>query len=246
MHHQRNGDLLGDGLQPGNVDLGGEAILAVDGADGQRQNIDAGLRHEFGGLVGIGLHGLCLVDGQLLLAACDAAQLTLDGHAGLVSVLHHADGALHILLEGIGGGVDHHGAEACVDGSLDAFKLAEVVGVQDHGHVHVLGDGAGGGHGVLLATEELHLGVADDVQHGQVQLLCHLGDGHAVGIGPQAEAAQRVVSGSGISQIILQRHQIFHGSISLIKYVAFFIFGSEAPAPETCPAAHPHLRGRSR
>ena len=63
-------------------------------------------------------------------------------HAVVVGVLHYLLGDLDVLLEGLGGGVDHDGGKAAVNAGLAGLKVGAVVQMQHDGDVGAL-DGSG-------------------------------------------------------------------------------------------------------
>ncbi len=71
-----------------------------------------------------------VVRGYLVFHAGEHAQLTLDGHVVLVSVVHYLLGEGYILLKGEVRAVDHHRREAAVDAALAQLEAVAVVEVE--------------------------------------------------------------------------------------------------------------------
>ena len=86
--------------------------------------------------------GLLGGDLHVVLDAGQSAQLGLYHHAVVVGVLHNLLGDLDVLLEGLGGGVDHDGGKAAVNAGLAGLKVGAVVQMQHDGDVGAL-DGSG-------------------------------------------------------------------------------------------------------
>ena len=121
--------------------LGGELVGAVAGADGDGQGVAARLGDKLLHLLGVGVVGLLGGDLHVVLDAGQSAQLGLYHHAVVVGVLHNLLGDLDVLLEGLGGGVDHDGGKAAVDAGLAGLKVGAVVQMQHDGDVGALDDG---------------------------------------------------------------------------------------------------------
>ena len=157
--------------------LGGELVSAVGGADGDGQGVTAGTGHELFDLLGTGVGGSLSGDIDLVLDAGQGAQLSLNHNTVIVSVLNDLLGDLDVLLERLGGGVDHDGGEAAVNAGLAGLEGVAVVQVQGDGNVGALDNGSlhhlhqVGGVGVLTGT----LGNLQD--NGSVLLAAGLGDG---------------------------------------------------------------------
>ena len=58
----------------------------------------------------------------------------------VVGILHHLAGKLDVLLEGLGGGVDHHGGKAAVDAALADVEAVAVIQMEADGQAS-LNDG---------------------------------------------------------------------------------------------------------
>ncbi len=104
-----------------------ELVGAVAGADGDGQAVAAGPLDELLGLVGVGQHGVLLVDLDVLFDAAQHAQLGLDADALGVGALDDALGDRDVLVERLVRGVDHHRAvEARVDAVVAGLLVAVV------------------------------------------------------------------------------------------------------------------------
>ena len=148
------GQTLGDLLQHveaqgrGNQDallvagalVGGELVSAVAGADGDGQGVTAGLGDELLDLLRTGIGSSVSGNLNIVLDAGQSAQLSLNHHAVVVSVLNNLLGDLDVLLERLGGGVDHDGGEATVDAALTSLEVGAVIQVQSDGNVGALND----------------------------------------------------------------------------------------------------------
>ena len=77
---------------------------------------------------------------NIILDAGQSTQLSLNHHAVVVSVLNNLLGDLDVLLERLGGGVDHNGGKAAVDTALTSLEVGAVVQVQSDGNVGALDD----------------------------------------------------------------------------------------------------------
>ena len=116
QHDGEAGQLLDDGLQDVEAQLGVgaglELVSAVRGADGDGQRVTAGTGNELLDLLGTGVVSVVSGNADLVLNTGQSAQLSLDHNTVIVSVLDHLLGDLDVLLEGLGGSVDHDaGAE---------------------------------------------------------------------------------------------------------------------------------------
>ena len=158
--HLQGGLQLGQPLkvQSGHIALG---ILAVGGADGNSQGIDAGTGNVVLGLLHIGIHigGLSVAVSGLT----HMAQLAFHADTLGMGQIHHHAGASDIFLIGQGGSVDHHIGEALVNGHQLRVPGGTVVQVQANGNIRPLRhvDNQGNdvvGMGVLghLANTHLH------------------------------------------------------------------------------------------
>ena len=196
-HDGEAGKTLGDLLQHvkaqgrGNQDsllvagalVGSKLVGAVAGADGDGQGVTAGLGHELFHFLGTGVGGVGGVHLYIVLHTGQGAQLGLHDHTVVMGVLNDLLGDLDILLEGLGGGIDHNGGKAAVNAALAGLKVGAVVqmehngdlGALDHGGLHqldqvgVVGIGAGAlgnleDHGSLFfltglgnALDDLHV-----------------------------------------------------------------------------------------
>ena len=93
----------------------------------------------------------------------------------VVGVLHHLFGEGDVILEGLGGGVDHDGGKAAVNAAFADLKIRAVIEVQGDGQA---GIGLGGLHELdeidvlgILARAGGHL-----QDQGGIHLRCGLGD----------------------------------------------------------------------
>ena len=68
------------------------------------------------------------------------AELGLDDHAVVMGVLDDLAGDLDVLVEGLGGGVDHDGGEAAVDAGLAGLEVGAMVQMQGNGDLGALDD----------------------------------------------------------------------------------------------------------
>ena len=109
---------------------GSELVSAVAGADGDGQGITAGAGDELLHLFRTGVMGVFGRHIDLVLHACQSAQLGLHHYAVVVGILHHLLGDLDVLLKGLGGGIDHHGGETAVHAGLAQLEAVAVVQVQ--------------------------------------------------------------------------------------------------------------------
>ena len=173
-----------------------ELISAVAGADGDGQRVDAGLGDEFLDLFRTGVGADCVAD--LVLDAGQGAELAFDDDAVVMGILDDLAGQGDVVLEAVGGAVDHDGGEAAVDAALAGLEVGAVIQMQDDGDIRVLDDGS---------LDQLHqIGVVgigaralgnlqDD---GGLQLAAGLGDAlhdlHVVDV----EGADGVAAGIGL------------------------------------------------
>ena len=113
--------------------LGSELVSAVGGADGDRQGVTTGAGNEFLNLFGTGVGSSLSGNVHFVLDTGQRAQLSLNNNAVVVSVLNNLLGDFNVLLEGLGGSVDHNGSEATVDAGLAGLEAVAVVQVQSNG-----------------------------------------------------------------------------------------------------------------
>ena len=118
--------------------LGSELVSAVGGADSDSQGVTTGTGHELFDFLGTGVGSSLSGDVDFVLDASQGAQLSLDNNAVIVSVLNDLTGDLDVLLEGLGGSVDHNGGEAAVDAGLAGLEAVAVVQVQSDGNFGAL------------------------------------------------------------------------------------------------------------
>ncbi len=107
--------------------LGSKLVSAVGGADGDGQGVAAGAGHELFDFLGTGVGSSLSGDIDIVLDAGQGAQLSLDNNASVVSVLNDLLGDLNVLLEGVGGSVDHNGGKATVNAALAGLEAVAVV-----------------------------------------------------------------------------------------------------------------------
>ena len=124
----------------------------MGGADCDGQGVDAGAGHELLNLLGTGVGSVVRVYIDLVLDAGQGAQLAFDHNAVVMGVLDDLLGQGDVVLEGLGGTVDHDGGEAAVDAALAQLEGVAVVQMHADGEIE-----AGGLLGVLDGSlNQLH------------------------------------------------------------------------------------------
>ncbi len=151
------------------------------GADGHGQTVAAALFHECLGLVGVGQHGVLLINLDVFLHAAQHTQFRLDADALGVGARHHAAGDGHVFGERLVGGVDHHRA---IEAGIDAVVAGLLVAV-------IQVDGKDG-----FGIFGLH-GADDGLQHAGVGVfarpLAELDDERGLGLDVALEQAERLL-----------------------------------------------------
>ncbi len=111
----------------------------MGGADCDGQGVDAGAGHELLDLLGTGVGGILGRNIDLVLNAGQGAQLAFDHDAVVMGVLDDLLGQSDVVLEGLGGAVDHDGGEAAVDAALAQLEGVAVVQMHADGEIEASG-----------------------------------------------------------------------------------------------------------
>ena len=143
MHHQRQaaGRLphLADDVKA-QLRLG--LVYAVHRAKGDGQRIHAGLLNKASGILRVGVEGLGILVRHLAVEVVgQVAQLRFHGHVHRVCHADDLPRLLKVLLEGLAGGVVHHGGIARADGAHHRLQAVAMVQVHADGHRRLLSQG---------------------------------------------------------------------------------------------------------
>ncbi|CDC62976.1 uncharacterized protein BN660_00108 [Clostridium sp. CAG:448] len=110
--------------------LGLELVSAVAGADGNCQGVHAGAGDEFLDLFGARVGGIFCADLDVILDACQSAELAFHHDTVGVRIFHDLFGQGNVVLKGVMGAVDHDRRKSAVNAGFADFKIRAVVQVK--------------------------------------------------------------------------------------------------------------------
>ncbi len=111
-----------------------ELVCAVAGTDSDCKGVNAGLGYKFFNFFGTGVGGFAFSNYNVVFDTCEGTELTFYYYAVSVSIFNYLFGKVDVILEGMGGAVDHNRGKAAVDAGFAGFEVGAMVKVKNNGN----------------------------------------------------------------------------------------------------------------